>query len=241
MQTFFFFFADFFLFISSLQLLLLFVGSWSLRSWNKLQFDPVVSLQTTNQCWFCAAVKTRWTKFRTWLAKSISNLARELCTDEHISQMANSAGWWSTNGGVKNEFVLRNRNNRAKGKKKEAMHEEISWKEDLEQRWGAKDQDVALKLQELSVDTAGGQWRENHDREYHTVTNHIANSQLSLIRQPSATQPLHTLRFLLPHDTSKTILCEKLLCCQEQVTAVPVWDHEVRAVTGNGRRGLVAQ
>lgn len=65
----------------------------------------------------------------------------------------------------------------------------MSRKEDAGQRWGARDQDVALKLQELSVDTAGGQWRQNHVREYHDVTNHIANSQLRLIRQPSATRP----------------------------------------------------
>lgn len=111
----------------------------------------------------------------------------------------------------------------------------------MEQRWGAKDQDVALKLRELSVDTAGGQWRENHVREYHTVTNHIANSQLRLIRQPSAPQPLHALSFSLPHNAAKTFLCEELLCCHKQVTAVPVWDRKVRAVTGSGRRGLVAQ
>lgn len=45
------------------------------------------------------------------------------------------------------------------------MHDEMSREEDVEQRWGAKDQDVALKLRELSVDTAGGRWRENHVRE----------------------------------------------------------------------------
>lgn len=76
--------------------------------------------------------------------------------------------------------------------KKKVTHEEMSRKEDMEQRWSTKDQDVALKLQELSVDTAGGQWRGNHVREYHAVINHIANSQLRLIRQPSAT-PAFTL------------------------------------------------
>lgn len=40
--------------------------------------------------------------------------------------------------------------------KTEVMHEEMSRKEDMEQRWSTKDQDVALKLQELSVETAGG-------------------------------------------------------------------------------------
>lgn len=70
------------------------------------------------------------------------------------------------------------------------MHEEMSRKEDAEQRWGARDQDVALEPQELSVEAAGGRWRENHVREYHAVANHIANSQLRLIRQPSAT-PLY--------------------------------------------------
>lgn len=109
------------------------------------------------------------------------------------------------------------------------MHEERSRKENMEQRWGVKDQDVALKLQELSVDTAGGRRRENHVTEYHAVTNHIANSQVRLISQPSATQPLHTLSFLLPHDAAMTFLCEELLCCHEQVTAVPVWDQEVMA------------
>ena len=121
------------------------------------------------------------------------------------------------------------------------MHEEMSRKEDVEQRWGAKDQDVALKLQELSVDAAGRRWRENHVREYHTVTNHIANSQLRLIRQPSATQPLHALIYLPPHDAAKTFLCEEALRRPEQVTVALVWDHEVGAVTGSGRRGLAAQ
>ncbi len=93
------------------------------------------------------------------------------------------------------------------------MHEKLSRKEVVKQRWGAKDQDVALKLQELSVDTAGGQWRENHVREYHAVTNHIASSQLRLICQPSATKPSRALSFLLPHDAAKTFLCEELLCC----------------------------
>lgn len=111
----------------------------------------------------------------------------------------------------------------------------------MEQRWGTQDQEVALKLQELSVDTAGGQWRENHVREYHAVTNRIANSQLRLNRQPSVTQPLHAHSFLLRRDAAKTFLCKVVLCCHEQVTAVPVWDREVRAVTGSGRRGLVAQ
>lgn len=35
------------------------------------------------------------------------------------------------------------------------MHEEMSRK-DTEERWGSTDQDIALKLRELSVDTAGG-------------------------------------------------------------------------------------
>lgn len=39
---------------------------------------------------------------------------------------------------------------------KEVMHEEMSRKEDTEERWGSIDQDIALKLRELSVDTAGG-------------------------------------------------------------------------------------
>lgn len=105
----------------------------------------------------------------------------------------------------------------------------MSRKEDVKQRWDAKDQDVALKRQELSVDTAGGWWREIHVREYHAVTNHISNSQVRLISQPSATQPLHTLSFLAHHDEAMTFLCEELLCCHEQVTVVPVWDHEVMA------------
>lgn len=53
-------------------------------------------------------------------------------------------------------------------REKEGMHE----KKRMWSKGGAKkNQDVAMELQELSVDTAGGQ-----SREYHAVTNH--NHQL---------------------------------------------------------------
>lgn len=50
-----------------------------------------------------------------------------------------------------------------------------------------------------------------------------------------------SLSFLFPHEAAKTFLCKEAQCRHEQVSVVPVWNHEVRAVTGSGRRGLVAQ
>lgn len=46
--------------------------------------------------------------------------------------------------------------NRGKRKKRDLMQEEINSTEATEERLGTKDQDVAVKLWELSVDPAGG-------------------------------------------------------------------------------------
>lgn len=137
-------------------------------------------------------------------------------------------------------YVLRYSNRNKGGRKKWCMKKWAGRR--TQERWGSKDQDIALKLRELSVDTAGGWWGENHVREYHAVTNHPAISQLRLICQPSVTQPLLTLSFFLPsHNATETFLCVDSCCRHKQVTMAPVWDHEVSAVTGRGRRGLVAQ
>lgn len=56
-----------------------------------------------------------------------------------------------------------------------------------------------------AADAAGGWWGGNHVRKYHAVTNHIAITRLSLICQPSATQPLHVLRFYTFPHRSKDI------------------------------------
>lgn len=90
-------------------------------------------------------------------------------------------------------YVLRY-SNRNKGERKKWCMKKWAGRR-TQERWGSKDQDIALKLRELSVDTAGGWWGENHVREYHAVTNHPAISQLRLICQPSVTQPLLTLSF----------------------------------------------
>ncbi|TNN36143.1 hypothetical protein EYF80_053685 [Liparis tanakae] len=63
----------------------------------------------------------------------------------------------------------------------------------MEQRWRARDGDVAVKLWERGVSPAGGRWRENHGREYHAVANQTANSQLRWIRRPAAPRPRHAL------------------------------------------------
>lgn len=69
---------------------------------------------------------------------------------------------------------------------------------------------------------------------------HESHRQLPAEIDPS-TFCYPVLVFSLPCNVAKTFLCEELLRCHEQVTVVPVWDRKVRAVTGSGRRGLVAQ
>lgn len=115
------------------------------------------------------------------------------------------------------------------------MHELRSGMEDTEQRWGTEDQDVASKLQELIVDTAGGQWRENHVREYHAVTNHIANSQVGLISQPSVTQPFffNSVMMQLRHFSARNgcVVMSRWLWYQCEIT-------RSRLVTGGGRKRI---
>lgn len=89
--------------------------------------------------------------------------------------------------------------------------------EATEERLGTKDQVLAVKHWEVSVDPAGSWWRENHVREHHAVTNHIAISQLRLICQPSEIQLSHPFFNFTPMRQNTFLLCKEH-CCHKQVT-----------------------
>lgn len=94
------------------------------------------------------------------------------------------------------------------------MQEEINSTETTEERLGTKDQDVAVKLWELSVDPAGGRWKENHVREDHAVTNNIANrsAQIDLLYS------FHT-HFLTSLQCGRRhFFLHEAQCCHKQVT-----------------------
>ena len=111
------------------------------------------------------------------------------------------------------------------------MHEEMS-RENVEQRWEDRDQDATLKLRELSVDTAGSGSCQGISRCHKSRCRLPGGIDNLLI--PS----LHAATFPRPGDAAMTFLCKELLCCQEQVTAVPVWQPEVTACDWKWKRRI---
>lgn len=121
------------------------------------------------------------------------------------------------------------------------MREEMSRKEDTGK--------VGLKRSRHHIETAGAQCR--HSRRLvrgkscqgisccHKSSCHLsAEIDLPAFCYSAFTHP----EFFLPsHNATETFLCVDSCCRHKQVTMAPVWDHEVSAVTGRGRRGLVAQ
>lgn len=91
----------------------------------------------------------------------------------------------------------------------------------MERRWGTKDQDVALKLQELSVGMAGGRSCQGIPCCHKSHCQLPGEIDPPTFCCPALTHP-HIFFSYTSHHASLTFLCKELLCCHEQETGTSV-------------------